>query len=126
MSKELEALKNIVNEISNYKLRGLGDENWLGIQDVMRDIDVLEKALTPPTAEELCEELGEYYEVKVMFESNEFYYKDRYSNSNVGIVGLRTKKVKEKVVKNCVDFYPELPPTLIKRIAQFYENEVVE
>lgn len=46
MSKELEALKNIVKEISLYKLHGLGDENWLGIQDVMRDIDVLEQALT--------------------------------------------------------------------------------
>ena len=45
MSKELEALKNIANEISNYKLHGIGNENWLGIQDVMQDIDIIENAL---------------------------------------------------------------------------------
>ena len=45
MSKELEALKRIVNEISNYKLHGIGDENWLGIQDILKDIDIIEEAL---------------------------------------------------------------------------------
>jgi hypothetical protein len=46
MIKELEALKNVVNEISNYKLHGIGTENWLGIQDVLKDIDTIEEALT--------------------------------------------------------------------------------
>ena len=59
MSKELEALKRIVNEISNYKLHGLGDENWLGIQDVMQDIAVIEQAL-----EELEELKGKVSNIK--------------------------------------------------------------
>lgn len=45
MSKELEALKRVVDEISNYKLHGIGEENWLGIQDVIKDIDIIEKGL---------------------------------------------------------------------------------
>lgn len=48
MDKELKALKRIVSEISTYKLHGIGDENWLGIQDVLKDISIIEK--------ELCDE----------------------------------------------------------------------
>lgn len=93
MSKELEALKNIVNEISNYKLHGLGDKNWLGIQDVLKDIDTIEKALTPPTAEEVCNALSEYgiktgdWE-KVWFKDNDFYADEWtlcYVNKNGGL-----------------------------------------
>lgn len=45
MKKELEALKRVVSEINNYKLHGIGDENWLGIQDVLKDISIIENAL---------------------------------------------------------------------------------
>ena len=117
MSKELEAL--------TYELSKKYPHDKT-LQDYFCKVADLVNKTIPPTADELCEELGEYYGVKVMFVGNEFYYKDRYSNSNVGIVGLRTKKVNEKVVKNCVDFYPDLPPRLVKRIAQFYKSEVKE
>ena len=45
MSKALEALKRIINEISNYKLHGIGDGNWLGIQDILKDVELVEQAL---------------------------------------------------------------------------------
>ena len=43
--KPKEALKRIVNEINIYKLHGIGEENWLGVQDVIKDIGTLEQAL---------------------------------------------------------------------------------
>lgn len=45
MSKELKALKRVVSEISIYKLQGIGDENWLGVQDVIKDISTIANAL---------------------------------------------------------------------------------
>ena len=121
MSKELEALKRIVNEISNYKLHGLGDENWLGIQDVLKDIDIIEQALTPPTQEEVCEELGEYYEKTV-------YYTDFYIDKGFVLQWYKNKKSSRdmKLVlgkKYRLVFYRELPPHLITMIGRFYEKE---
>ncbi len=57
MSKELEALKRVVNEISNYKLHGIGDENWLGIQDILEDIELVEQALQQAQKQEKLLEL---------------------------------------------------------------------
>jgi len=115
MSKELEALKNIVNEISNYKLHGLGDENWLGIQDIMQDMIVVEQALTPPTAEQLCEELSKHM--------NEPVWLDERNEIRISTQWLVRKIYYDGEYKG-LSFLVVLPPRLIKRIAQFYENEV--
>lgn len=124
MSKEVEALKRIVNEISNYKLHGLGDENWLGIQDIMQDIDILEKALTPPTADQLCEELEEYFYrcvgkacpcLKYDKDTKKFIYIDNLIGDVYELVTLEKH--------GYIHFATSLPPRLIKRIAMFYEKE---
>lgn len=134
MSKELEALKNIINEISNYKLHGLGDENWLGIQDVIQDIDTLEKALTPPTEEEVCEALSEYYGVEVKHNNyehddiNESFMRDAFYKVRIKEDMDGTKyKVKHDIVaggKDGLSFNAWLPAHLITLIGKFYENEV--
>ena len=122
MSKELEALKNIANEISNYKLHGIGNENWLGIQDVMQDIDILEKALTPPTADEVCKELGEWFGREISFHNNIFYIEECFNDNEVLHIKYNPIGIFWKI-NNAYETIIPLPLRLIKRIAMFYEKE---
>lgn len=123
MSKELEVLKNIVKEISNYKLHGLGDENWLGIQDVMQDIDILEKALTPPTEKEVCEEIG-YYFYKCVGWMNVHVEYDKVNKSFI-VEHDDKKQTYCELIENIqtIQFYTDIPIFIAKHIAQFYESE---
>ena len=74
MSKELEKLKdtffkNIV-ELQN----NAHDYDWEEINNMAFQIeDYVIQILTPPTADEVCKELIEYYKVKVIFERGIFY-----------------------------------------------------
>jgi len=114
LSKELEALKRLVSEVNNYKLSGSGDNNWLGFQDVLKDVNTIEKVLTPPTEEEVCDALSEYFgnDMKhceeVIFRQNKFiivFESGGYSN--------------------VIDFTRQLleeAPHLITMIGRFYEG----
>jgi hypothetical protein len=96
MSKELEDLEKLISVTC-------GGERLLAN---------VKKALTPPTAEELCEELGKYLGEEIIYIG--------YDIINVD----RTKIFVQFNFKNKnIEIYTELPPTLLKRIAQFYESE---
>ena len=64
MSKVLEALRRIETKLTNYLGNGMQDERI-----------ILQKALTPPTADEVCEALNEYLGCDVTFKDNVFWYK---------------------------------------------------
>jgi len=109
MSKELKALKRIVSEISNYKLHGIGDDNWLGIQDVIKDVAILEKALTPPTADEVCEVLSDYLKDKVT-------YDDKF-----GFI-CNEKVIISLYPNNVLSFNNNYPAHIHNIVGRFYEG----
>lgn len=122
MNKELEALRNIVNEISNYKLHGIGVENWLGIQDVLKDIDILEKVLTPPTAKEVCKALSKWvkgnipdiWNYKVYYDKGGFHY---YNNCD-----FEEYLVEYEQIDKAITLSVFLPPRLVTLIGRFYQS----
>lgn len=124
MSKELEALRSVVSEISIYKLHGIGNENWLGIQDVLKDISTIEKALTPPAAEEVCKALSEWLnkEVPDLWNYNVYYSDGGFQYYNG-----------EGFEEYLVEYYEEdktmtlsvfLPPHLVTLVGRFYEGVI--
>lgn len=69
-----EALRRVVSEIDKYKLYGIGDENWLGIQDVLKDISTIENALKQAQKQDkLLKLYKEYYELDRMYVKNNFF-----------------------------------------------------
>ena len=73
---------------------------------------ILKQALTPPTAEEVCEALREHYKHYVCYSevSNEFMFEDSEKITRHGIYGYQ------------VVVY--MPPHLITLIGRFYEGEI--
>ena len=105
MSKELEALRRVVSEIDKYKLYGIGDENWLGIQDVLKDISTIENALQQAQKQEKLLEL----------------YKQAYDKSNAEVLKMFTMKQDEKTtLNNIIGHLDEKTVVQIKEL----ENEV--
>ena len=69
-----------------------------------------ELALTPPTAEELCEELSAYMKEPVWFDDNK-------------TIRISTQWLVKKIGKYGLEFMAVLPPHLITLIGRFYEKE---
>ena len=103
MSKELEALESIFNKPFTC------DEEYT----------LLKQALTPPTAEQVCETLSEYMNVEVYYKEgyygDSFLYKD--NDKTKWIVSLYKHKV-------AWVFELKIPPHLITMIGRFYEGEI--
>jgi hypothetical protein len=122
MTKELEALKHIISEINNCKLHGIGDENWLGFQDVLKDIDILEKVLTPPTADEVCKALSKWvkenildvWNCKVYYDNGGFHY---YNNCD-----FEEYLVEYERIDKAISLSVFLPPHLVTMIGKFYDK----
>ena len=96
MSKALEALNNI---------------RRLLISEYQHLADTVEKALTPPTAEEVCKALSEYYGFEVVHEGLDFIPKIEHYYYEI-----------VSVADDCVVFATPLPPHLITLIGRFYEG----
>ena len=106
MSKELKAL--------TYELSKKYPRNK-DLQDYFCKVADLVNKTTPPTAEQLCEALSEYYGRKVTFKDNVFWYKTIvYDNEQ----WIRDVSLKDLSKDNRGD--------LITMIGRFYENEVKE
>ena len=148
MSKELEALEVRKQELINRLNTDFEDDIYgthrqllqLKIENINLQIQIynlmqpaIQKKLlepmapiymskeTPPTAEQLCEELGEYIGEEVKFDNVKlFFYYEKYTEKNLFYyVYITLIRDGEKLY-----FATFLPPRLIKRIAQFYEAEV--
>ena len=103
MSKELEALEVI--------------KEWSGVRDIdISDLEhykYLEKALTPPTADEVCEALSEYYGKEVIYEKQFKEFRK----------GFRVVAYPRENIYNEYDLLG-IPPHLITLIGRFYEGEI--
>ena len=123
MSKELEILKNRNEKLKlNHFIgnRKIADEEikdiTIAIDDVIKE---LEKALTPPTKEEICKALSDFLKREVVFEDGCFLY---HWNFN-GVAGLACI-VKYDYWLGFVIFYEwNLPPHIITMIGRFYESQ---
>ncbi|MDY0140051.1 MAG: hypothetical protein RBR50_10145 [Candidatus Izemoplasmatales bacterium] len=69
MSKELEALNELSHRLASVDTSKTIEEAHYDVFPIIR------KALTPPTADEVCEALSEYLGCDVTFKDNVFWYK---------------------------------------------------
>ena len=108
MSKELEALEVIEDE--RYSLPILGD-----FDDAVK---IIRQALTPPTAEEVCEALSEWFK-----KSKYHSYIDTVFYSEKGKY-FYTEGEKISLIEMIFDNYyiHQIPPHLITMIGKFYES----
>ena len=108
MSKVLEAFENVMQICSNLKL------DYLTWHDLMDSLETIHEHLTPPTEEELCKALSEYYGFEVMYKDLDFFPKYRLSYLSCVVV----------MVDGCIDFADPLPLYLITLISRFYEGAI--
>ena len=80
----------------------------------LEDIEIINKALTTPTQEEVCRELSKYYKEEIVYNGhNEFHFKNSYRRVNKVI------NDKGSLIYKIVEY---LPPHLITMIGRFYEG----
>ncbi len=124
MTKELEALKGIKQAIAEHlhKQTGVSVEKHFEYLQYDTEISIVEQALTPPTADEVCKALSEHYKKTVYYTVLDFdidrgfvlqWYKEVKSIRDIKLVsGTKYRLI----------FYRELPPHLITMIGKFYES----
>ncbi len=112
MKKELEALEILK---ANAILFDDGTDFGASMLEAICDI---EKALTPPTADEVCEALSEFYGKKVIYVADvkKFAYEGVDGWQEICYFG---KNFKGDVIR----FSFRLPPHLITLIGRFYEAQ---
>jgi hypothetical protein len=123
MSKELEALERLYfNKNSLEYCDKYTDEHIMNGAEI--DFNLIRKALTPPTADEVCKEVEEYlYKcvgkaspyLKFCDKTKKFIYVDFCDNGKEYDFITIT-------AGGYVNFIPSLPPHLITLIGRFYEG----
>lgn len=113
-----EALKGIKQAIAEYlhKQTGVSVEKHFEYLQYDTEISIVEQALTPPTPDEVCNALSEYFKLRTyeydivqkkfkrVFSKNEYYYIVNFDiNGNIKL-------------------FEVLPPHLITMIGKFYES----
>ena len=86
----------------------------------MNKLLLIEKALTPPTADEVCKALSEYLQRKVnIYSDNTFYYTEQRQIGECDeiICGYGWENEHHTIA-----FEIDLPPHLITLIGRFYEG----
>lgn len=89
-------------------------KSWLN--DLQIRIKELKK---PPTAEEVCDVLSKYFNVKVCYTNNQFIMLDDNLKNNIIVTLFDGDKL-------LFNFYYGLPPHLITMIGRFFEGELNE
>ena len=135
MKKELELL----NDVFDYITGESKEFNSVQIIDKVVDIKLalyrLDKLETPPTSDDVCKALSEYYKTNVFCRKHEhqdvpaigstfidtFYYLKIKTDVN----GIEYKTERIIVLGDSVDvsLNASLPPHLITMIGRFYESE---
>ena len=110
MNKELEALYKL-SEIEFETGDYMNDDGYMMRIESTEMYDLIRKALTPPTADEVCKELSAYYGKKVIFKENVFWYKT--------IIYGNEQWVREVSLK---DLSKDNRGDLITMIGKFYES----
>jgi len=117
MSKELEYLKELQDDLntesdSGNEHYGRKWKSWYNSR-----LNIIKKALTPPTEEQVCEALSGYYcSARVIFIENEFMVDD--------IEEYHEDITKCNNAHNTYAIVVALPPHLITMVGRFYEEEM--
>lgn len=134
MSKELEDRLKVLNEFEKHEgnLEHLSSSNILNvfnelennlkcIENAYKDrlLSLIKKALTPPTADEVCKALSECEKRNVFYseDTQEFYYLE-YEGKN----GEYSQFITETYGDGLWTLGVYLPPHLITLIGRFYEE----
>ena len=108
MSKELEALNDLGDRLASV-------DTSKSIEEAHYDVfPIIRQALTPPTAEEVCKELSEYFNDKVIEMETTFYLPNKDFNSRIIVLMHYDDNLNFKI---------DLPPRLITLIGRFYEAQ---
>jgi len=149
MSKELEQVLKAYNQVEEFisemplSYKGyntLGASEYISdrlneIEEALYEYVELKKALTPPTADEVCKALSEWFGTQVFYEDEPFeerpnvfikrglfYYgkkrhdmnKQEYIHKSIIVIGS----------EDLMTFNSQLPPHIIEMIAKFFKGEI--
>lgn len=122
MSKQTEAFRNLMERLSN----NVTLKEWELCNNDMQIVENTLDNLTPPTEQEVCDALSEYYDTDVLYENKEF--------GTAFYTGLKKRDmngkeyIKKRVIVVCyegeIGFNASLPPHLITLIGRFYEGRM--
>jgi hypothetical protein len=127
MSKELERVLKAYNQVEEfisempvsyigYNTLGQSEYIWdrlNEIEEALNEYVELKKALTPPTADEVCKALSEWF------------HSDSVKYSNITFMFEMYDQIICKISQfGIVYFMDGLPPHLITLIGRFYEGEI--
>ena len=113
MSKEQKTNPlEVLEALGDFEIKHGGQKFYTWNISDTDEFNVIKKALTTPTEEELCEVLSEYYGFEIMYKGLEFFPKERLSTLYC-IVAM---------VDGCIDFADPLPPHLVTLIGRFYDK----
>lgn len=122
MSKELEALDGIKKVLAKYisEKTGVSEEKHFEYLQYDTEIDLVTKALTPPTADEVCKALSQFDD----FDKVEYDEQTKTFSSGEIICYIGYDFSSDKC-KTTIIFNYDLPPHLITLIGRFYEAQDV-
>ena len=123
----LQALEGVKKALADHLVRQLDNSNFtkekaLELLECDTELQVIAKALTPPTSEEVCEELERYF-YQCVGKANPYI---KYIKDLKQFVYVDGDKYYEVVVldKNVyISFKTSLPSYLIELIGRFYGNQ---
>lgn len=107
MSKELEAFDRVWEDCSKIDL------DYVSKHNLMDDLREIKKALTPPTSDEVCEALSDYYGIEVVYDKQFKEFRK----------GFRVVAYPRENIYNEFDLLG-IPPHLITLVGRFYEGEI--
>jgi hypothetical protein len=126
-----EALKGIKQAIAEHLhlKTGVSVEKHFEYLQYDTEIDIVEQALTEleelkryPTADEVCEALGEFYKWKVSYSNERYNHMFYFEESKLGVLRFMNNGV--YFIQSDYHKTNDLPPHLITLLGRFYENEV--
>ena len=112
----MNELEKRLNDILMYAINTKDDLSEFITEDQKKTFELIKQALKTPTAEEVCEALGQYFGRLIKYQkvTKEFYYRVNNLDSFVTETYLDGK-----YTLGCY-----LPPYLITMIGKFYEGVV--
>lgn len=119
MKKELEALDGIKKVLAKYisEKTGVSEEKHFEYLQYDTEIGLVAKALTPPTADEVCQEIISFFKKSSHHKHITTAY---YSSVSKKFYAEDYPNLLEMIFDNY--YLPQIPPHLITLIGRFYES----
>ena len=114
--------ENLFKALDEGTIDEITDLLYEDFESTVRVLKQLKNELTPPTADEVCKALSEYYELK---EDESVFYR---SNTKEFVIDTSMVGFEDEICimlpNFTIAFYHDLPPHLITMIGRFYEGEI--